>query len=511
MTREVGESLFPKAVYRDQVVAAYRGNAFIEALPDILGPVEEIRRMQRVVTATDEDRAAPSHIRAHMIEAIHGGFLQPLEQHIEISGRISTMLRAGYVGRDPRRPEFLWMLGAGAAALAETRAYTAPRQVLSPGRGMALVGMSGVGKTTAIAAVLSGYPQVIWHPILSSGFQSMYQLVWLKLTCPVDGSIKALCRSFFSAVDGLLGTNYHRLYAHNGTVESMRDAMARVAFLHGLGLLVIDEVQNLLKARGASAQVMMNFFLVLRDDMKVPVLTVGTRVAEGILGGNFQVARRHTGMPVFDRMRLGDEFELFCESLFGAQYLRVPIQPGPDLLSVLYELSQGITDIVIKLFVLGQLRALAMNTEELTIDLLQAVYLDCLVLLHPFLEDIRTGRPVDEVLYDLAVKKSSVADLAPVAERVQPAYLSTRAKTTRTAPSVEATTPSVPGTTSSAKLDISATPQTSIRKLKTKKACQSACELVRTVEGKEGAVDPHGALLAAGFIWNVGADVIGGA
>ena len=54
-----------------------------------------------------------------------------------------------------------------------------------------------------------------------------------------------------------------------------------------------------------------------------------------------------------------------------------------------YSLSQGVLDIVVKLFVLAQLRAIATGIERVTPELLQKVYDDELIPVHPMLDALR--------------------------------------------------------------------------------------------------------------------------
>ncbi|MBF4264352.1 transcriptional antiterminator, partial [Vibrio anguillarum] len=58
-----------------------------------------------------------------------------------------------------------------------------------------------------------------------------------------------------------------------------------------------------------------------------------------------------------------------------------------------YELSQGVLDIVVKLFVLAQLRAIASKLERITVNVLRSVYDDELKPVHPMLNAIRRGNP----------------------------------------------------------------------------------------------------------------------
>lgn len=493
-------SSFPEAAYREQEVPGYRGNRWIEALPPILEEEEAVDCMQKLIRVESAERAAPAHVRMHMVEGIARSFLQPLNAHVGLFSSVSVLLRGGYVSRDPSKPEFLRTLLRGAGHIETLIDVAPPRQNLGPGSGHALMGMSGVGKSTAIEAVLQCYPQVIWHPHMHGSLRAVHQIVWLKLSCPHDGSIKELCHLFFEAVDRLLGTDYTGIYAQRGTtINRLRAGMARVAFIHGLGLLVVDEIQNLNEAKSGGGRLMMNFFKILRDVMKVPVLAIGTKAAAGVLGGDTQVARRHAGIPVFAPMKLDNDFEFFCESLFDAQYLRSPIKITPTTLALLYDLSQGITDIVVQLFVRGQSRALMCGVETLSDDLFREVYQDCFGLLHPFLEIMRDGDEVVEGTWDLAMLKARNA--ANQATRPQ-GILQTAPKASRLPAAV--LTPATPIGRASGKVS-----GVGKRRVRSAKGQDSRCALVQLVDqAKRDEVPVHEALSKAGFVRRLGAEAL---
>ena len=496
MGLEVERSHYPDAVYKEQLVPAYRGNRFIEALPEIATPEDEVAAMQRLVVVSNRERAAPSHVRVHMLETFTASFLQPLEQHIELSGRFSTMLRSGYLNRNPNSPEFLRKLG-----VTLDKFKNAPdgrqekRYSKASGRGMALIGMSGVGKSRAIEAVLDSYPQVIYHPELSGPLRTTHQIVWIKLSCPTDGSIKAVCRRFFALVDELLGTNYHHLHAHNSTLEQMRDGMCAVASVHGLGALVIDEIQNLRRATGFNADALLRFFLILRDDLNVPVVVIGTETAVGVLGGTMQVARRHAGSPLFERMKFDGTFELLCQGMFAGQYLREPIEVTHGMLEVLYELSQGVTDILLKIFVLAQWRALALGEERLTVELFREVYDDCLVLLHKYVDHIRNGEAYDEAGYDDAVAGTGLSKLERLASsptQVRPVQTARELATLRATRRRPANTTTCPEP----------------RSAQRDPEGPDGGMLVRLTQCKNSGPEAYDALRAVGVIRDLGAEII---
>jgi len=100
--------------------------------------------------------------------------------------------------------------------------------------------------------------------------------------------------------------------------------MATVAANHYIGVLVIDEIQRLSLAKSGGADLLLNFFVQLVNDMGVPVVLVGTYGALAVLSGQFSVLRRGTGQGdlIWDRMQKDGQWELFVKSLFRAQYTR---------------------------------------------------------------------------------------------------------------------------------------------------------------------------------------------
>lgn len=266
--------------------------------------------------------------------------------------------------------------------------------MLSSATGFTIIGISGVGKTTAVEVILSSYPQVIVHSQYRHRDLTLMQIVWLKLDCPFDGSIKGLCLNFFQAVDDLLGTNYSKNYTRGRpTVDELIPYMARVASLHGIGVLVIDEIQHLSEAKSGGSRKMLNFFVQLVNTIGVPVVLVGTYKALSILSGEFRQARRGSGQGdlVWDRMAEDEIWDLFIESLWRYQYVRQPCYLTPQLSHTLYDVTQGITDFAVKVYMLAQIRAIATGIETVTSSIIRSVAKDSLRLAQPILSALKTG------------------------------------------------------------------------------------------------------------------------
>jgi len=259
--------------------------------------------------------------------------------------------------------------------------------------GFNIVGVSGIGKSLAVERVLRFYPQVIHHSKYQERNFTFSQIVWLKLDCPFDGSLKGLCINFFQTVDSILGTSYHKNYGSKSrTTDEMLPYMALVAANHGIGVLVIDEIQRLSLAKSGGTEKMLNFFVQMVNTVGVPVILVGTYKSLSVFDGNFSQMRRGTGQGdlVWDRMKLDKEWELFVKALWHFQYTRKVSPLEENLIEVLYEETQGITDLAVKAYMLAQERAIETNEELVTTSIIRSVCRDRFRILHPALEALRT-------------------------------------------------------------------------------------------------------------------------
>ena len=388
-----------EAHYRNQEIPSYKGNPLIEALPPINKEEEVVALLQYDPGYDEHYRQWSSELRLHLIlDAVR--FIQPLANHIALEQLIGVLLRSGYVERNPfPRKAHLLKNHASLEGMKEgLRAFPPPQ---STGREISVIGLSGVGKSTALRSIFALYDQIINHSHYQGQPFTLRQLVYMKLECPQDGSPGGLCKAFFKEVDRLLETNTYRLYVKSGrrTVDEMLIDMAGVASRHFLGVLVIDEIQNLREAKGEGAAHVLNFLVQLGNELGIPVVLVGTPKAQSILTGEFRRARRASGLGAFpwDRMKEDEEWEVFTKSLWKYQYVRKLTPLTDELRHALYFESQGITDLAVKVYMLAQIEAITRATcdeeEEVTKDLIESVAQDRLRYMQRFLNVLRKNDP----------------------------------------------------------------------------------------------------------------------
>jgi hypothetical protein len=386
------------AIYCQQQIPSYIGNPLIEALPRILTTIEAMKKLAHYPDYNVSMRNWSDEKRYHLLEDIVR-FFTPLNIHIDLERRISRVIRTGYIERNPLKTNFWQKNGKRAKRVSEesisqygdddddfhsTSAY-----------GFNIVGVSGIGKSLAVERVLRLYPQVIHHNKYDSQNFTFSQIVWLKIDCPFDGGLKGLCINFFQTVDSILGTSYHKNYASKSrNTDEMLPYMALVAANHGIGVLVIDEIQRLSLAKSGGIEKMLNFFVQLVNTVGVPVTLVGTYKSLSVFDGNFSQMRRGTGQGdlVWDRMKEDKEWELFVKALWHFQYTQkvCSLDENPELIKVLYEETQGITDLAVKAYMLAQERAIETRKELVDSSIIRSVCRDKFRILRPALEALKS-------------------------------------------------------------------------------------------------------------------------
>ena len=385
------------ADYSDQKLREYNANPMIQALPPIFSDEEFVDRVTRMPNFSEEERYFEPQFRFHCVERLSRYFF-PLNKTFELQRIISVLLMQGYLARNPIKPQYARRANQIYEAVKTGSGKTIENYVDVPtsASGFTLIGPSGMGKSTNLKNILDLYSQVIAHPE-----HNVYQLIWIKVDCPHAGSLKGLCIDVFKEIDCLLGTNYFKKFGSTRNSEDyMLAQVAQLAHTHHLGMLVIDEMQNLVNARRTKDD-LLNFLVKMDNIIGVPVIRVGTNEAYPILQGNFRNARRGTGEGgvLWDRMKQENEvewseWEFFVgeDGMWEYQWTKNYTPFTEEISQALYFETQGIIDLVVKLFKMVQWRAIAEGGDEIiTVDLIHEVAEEGLYLVKPMLDAIRSG------------------------------------------------------------------------------------------------------------------------
>lgn len=390
---------FEEANYKAQVLSEYDNNPFIEALPPIFDEDDVLERFMVTPRITEQDKQSETNIRYHVLKRVKN-FIQPLPIHFEVERRLSTLIRRGYLARNPLDKTFLErirVLHQLREDEEEAHKYIDERlnYIRSTADSLSIIGISGIGKTTAIERLLLMYPQVIKHEAYKGEPFNRTQIVWLKIDCPYDGSLSTMCKGFFKAIDDLLGTRYLEKYGYlNRVTSTMLLHMTSLASMYGIGVLVIDEIQHLLHSKNDQEE-MLNFFVTLSNTVGIPTVLIGTSKAQQLFKGNFRQARRAAsdGAIIWDRMAEdSEEWEFFLETLWELQCLKARSELTGEIKKTFYEECQGITSVAVNLFILAQERALfdeSNEDETITSRVLKKTAKEDMKIIQPMLNAIR--------------------------------------------------------------------------------------------------------------------------
>ncbi|WP_408348268.1 ATP-binding protein [Paraburkholderia sp. RL17-337-BIB-A] len=378
------------AIYRPTGVAHYGGNPLIEALPPIMDLHTATTVLSHYVSIESCELEAPTQVRSHCVGRLYS-LVQASPLYIAMQRSFDELIRGGYVGRNPLDTTVQRHL----YSIREIETLTPPSWLKATSGVLSLTGPSGIGKSTMIERILACYPRVIQHKQYAGEKFVHPQVVWLKISCPHDGSLTQLCLAFFVALDSALGTSYAKVYTtgRHG-VPGLLAAMRQLCATYSVGVLVIDELQHLSLAKVGGKRKMMNFFVNLVNDVGVPLMLIGTYGATSLFQEAMRDARRASGdgMKDFCRPVQTDRWwDLLVETAWDRQWTRERIPLTPETKLLLYDLSQGITDILIKLLVLAQRRALRGPRERITEADFRYVADHDLVLLRPAVAALRKG------------------------------------------------------------------------------------------------------------------------
>jgi len=394
----------------------YGDNPLITQLPPILDTKSVIKHLRGKLKFIPEQRFLPQPERIHLIAQLPHDFFQPLTKHLSLEQKISIMIRQGYVSRNINNGDRHRHLHAAFQQLElsnESSYRYAPPE--STATSMSIIGCSGSGKTTTMNKILRYYPQVIEHKQLG-----LKQIVYLKIDCPHDSSLKNLCSNFFRAVDLALGdTNFeHRFTRSRLNVNAMLQQMKIIANNYSIGLLIIDEIQHLNTKKSGGAEIILNFFVTL--------VNVASKANE-ILQEDLRSARRSAGLGslIWEPMRneaptpdpstpdqmIISEWYAFTNKLWQYQWVQQPAELTDELRNTWYYYTQGIPDLVVKLFCLVQIHAITIGLEKITSELFKKVYEEQLQPVHDILDALRSGNPARIARYsDLTIPQVQIEE-----------------------------------------------------------------------------------------------------
>jgi hypothetical protein len=394
------------AVYVESENDTYKGNPLIEALPPFLS----LEQLKMILTDCELDLASEiiksDQVRVQSVSQLKHNYFQFMHCHWALYEKIDLAIRNEYMTRNPSNPSVTERLQSRYELLQRgniERESAISFNMKHSSSCTSVVGPAGTGKTTAAQKICSIYPKVIRHPEFNRT-----QVVHLYVDCPFNGSLKMLCLSILNALDKALNTNqYGYLRKKRTDTESLILEVSQAVDRYSIGVLVIDELQHM-KVKSKDEELLQNFFVKLVNEAGVSIVLVGTTQVYQENLSVFRFARRMDGFgsvewdPLLRHSGTPEEYmkfwHKFSENLWRQQVLRNADKELPSEVETLwFDLSQGIVDIAVCLFILCQMQAIRDRTERITPNLMRKVFERNFHATRPMLEALKNG-DIDEVL-----------------------------------------------------------------------------------------------------------------
>jgi len=382
--------------YTSYPIPEFSGNPLIEALSPLPTDRDDaIIRMSELPKFNPEERNLPAAMRM-FLPARLSRFLFPTTQHVRFLNHLAIQVYDGYSTRNP-------MTTTGQHHLHHAAAQSSFVPVIDPGTGRLstismICGIPGIGKSTLIRGCMSmlGKP-VIQHTNHNGQPFPETQILYLMRNVPDQCSAKAFCKTYGDYTDALLGMPLYAKFFSDKTMTRTHYVaqLRRIVVTHHVGALVLDCVENLLLGSPNEVSEFMALLINIRDELRVPIILVGTHKAANILKSDLSTARRivEGGYHELTRPISPDEpdFAALCEILWGYQWVQHPEEYNEKIRDVLYDYSQGVTGIMIALFIAAQIEAIDSGSEKVSINLIRKIYKERFKPLHRIINALRSN------------------------------------------------------------------------------------------------------------------------
>lgn len=250
-----------------------------------------------------------------------------------------------------------------------------------------IIGVSGIGKSAAISRAASLISQ---RGVIEIENPYIKVIPCILVQTPFDCSSKGLMLEVLRVVDSYLETNYfEKAIRGRCTTDMMISSVAQVLLNH-VGVLIVDEIQNVVHHRKGRQLVSMLTQLI--NSSGVSICMVGTTEVEEFFSSVNYFARRTLGLK-YTTFEYGDYFKKFCETLFSYQYVKQRVDLTSDVVDWLYEHSNGTLALVVTILHDAQEIAILNGKERLDIEGLNQAYHQRMGMVQGFIQPSITKRP----------------------------------------------------------------------------------------------------------------------
>lgn len=256
---------------------------------------------------------------------------------------------------------------------------------------ISFLGDSGIGKTSAINQAIkllnSETPIVITNP-----YRKIIPIITVQT--PFDCSAKSLLLEILRQVDIHLDTKYYDYAILNkATVDNLIGTVSQIALQH-IGLIIADEIQNVVKAN--KGRNLVGCLTQLINNAGISIVMVGTPGCESFFEEEMFLARRCQGMR-YGALKYDDNFIQLCSILLKYQYVKNKVEISDSFIYWLYQKCLGNVSVLVSLIHDAQEIAILNGSETLDKESIQEAYDTRLSPMKIYLEPkVKTGRNIKQ-------------------------------------------------------------------------------------------------------------------
>jgi hypothetical protein len=356
-----------EASYSPTGVRRFDGIPFIEALPPLPQTKESLllQLTNKPEVPTDSIREASEIVRIMELSTLSDN-VYPFPDYGESALDLTKIIRESYVARNPFNT--IDINRRHALATSSEDGLLFPPDWKSSANGHLLLGITGMGKSTFANSFLLRYPQLINHTCYQGRPLVARQIVYVTLSVPHDATLRGLCIQFFEEVDRILGdTEYSKEAKSVRTIALMVQLMNKVATAVSLGLLVIDDVQNLRAAKGLNGEYMLNLFSEIVERLGISLFLMATPAIDKVLVNVVRNTRKAASsgcVPLLPMAKNSDVWKDFTTAYWDYTFTKKKKRLTDDIRNAWWDTSGGDTAFAVLAFMLTQQNAIGKNGVE---------------------------------------------------------------------------------------------------------------------------------------------------
>lgn len=333
----------------------------VEKMPEMLSGKELYDRLTDLPEYSEEVRRKSQTERLIALSTLYDIYL-PSEMSVEIYSKLYLALLRSLQKKGTRAAVQQSYQNHNMIIQKESRG------IIGGSDSFSIVGCSGIGKSSAINRAIS----IITKNRMIEIEKPVTRIIpCLIVQCPWDASVKSMLLEILRKSDELLETDYYsNALKVRATTDVLIGVVAQVALQH-IGLLIIDEIQNCVTAKGGKGLVSMLTQLINSSGISIGL--IGTPDTLSLLESAFQLARRSLGLQ-YNALNNDEYFMGFCRLLFQYQYVQKDMEITPQIIDWLYEHSGGVTSVVVSLIHDAQEIAILTGYEMLDVVMLNQAY-----------------------------------------------------------------------------------------------------------------------------------------